>query len=63
MRAERRGRLATPVAGVARMGPRMSAYLPVTLPPGEYVLNCLVSDPATGKMHIELGMVRSIIVE
>lgn len=63
MRAERRGRLATPVAGVARMGPKMSAYLPVTLSPGEYVLNCLVSDPATGKMHIELGMVRSIIVE
>lgn len=63
MRAERRGRLATPVAGIARMGPKVSAYLPVMLPPGEYVLHCLVSDPHSGKQHAELGMIRSIIVE
>lgn len=63
MSAERPAMHVVPIAGVARMSPKMSAYLPVTLPAGEYLLHCLVSDPATNKMHQHLGMVRSIVVE
>ena len=48
---------------MARLGPGAIAYLPVELSPGEYVLYCLVSDPATGRPHIELGMFRSIQVQ
>jgi hypothetical protein len=53
----------TPVAGMARMGPGEVAYLPVELSAGVYVAFCLVTDPATGRPHVELGMLRSIRVE
>lgn len=63
MNAEDPGRLATPVSGVARMGPGTVAYLPVELAPGGYVLFCLVTDAASGKMHVELGMLRHVQVD
>jgi hypothetical protein len=61
--AERPGRLATPIAGVARMGPGGVAYLAVDLGRGTYVMSCLIADPASGRAHAELGMFRPIRVE
>ena len=57
------GSYATPVAGVARLGPGEEAYLPVELPRGAYVLYCLVPDPISGRPHVALGMFRQIQVE
>jgi hypothetical protein len=54
--------VATAIAGMARVGPGQVAYLPVTLPPGRYVLSCLVADLRTKRPHVELGMVREIYV-
>jgi hypothetical protein len=54
---------AVPVAGAARMGSGAVVYLPVELIPGRYILFCLVSDPATGRPHVEMGMLRSIQIE
>ena len=54
---------ATNIAGVARMGSGVVAYLPVDLPPGEYVIYCLVPDKDSGKPHVMMGMLRAIHVE
>lgn len=54
---------ATNIAGVARMGSGVVAYLPVDLPPGEYVIYCLVPDKDSGKPHVMLGMLRAIHVK
>ncbi len=54
---------ATSIAGVARMGSGVVAYLPVDLPAGEYVIYCLVPDAASGRPHVMLGMLRSIHVQ
>ena len=57
------GETSDPVAGVARIGPGQQAFLPMDLAPGEYVLYCLIPDPASGRPHVEMGMMRSIRVE
>lgn len=57
------GRHGVPVAGMARMSPGSVAYLPVDLERGTYVLHCLVTDTATGRPHVLLGMFRAIQVE
>ncbi len=51
------------VVGMARVSPGEVAYLPADLSPGTYVAYCFVRDGATGRQHIELGMLRSIQVE
>ena len=56
-------KIATPIAGVARLGPGGVAYLPVELPGGDYVAYCLITDPKSGRRHVELGMVRAIRVD
>lgn len=63
MSAEDPGAHVEPVAGVARLGPGMTAYLPVELARGTYVLHCLIADPASGRMHVELGMFRQVLVD
>ncbi|HEY9518187.1 MAG TPA: hypothetical protein VIQ98_02975 [Gemmatimonadales bacterium] len=63
MNAEKPNEHAVPVAGVARMGPGTVAYLPVELIPGRYILFCLVPDPATGRPHVTMGMLRSIQID
>jgi hypothetical protein len=60
---ESEGAMARRVAGVARMGPGTVVYLPVDLPAGSYVVYCLVTDPVSGREHIEMGMYRAIEVE
>ena len=57
------GELADRVAGVARMGPGTVAYLPVDLPAGSYVVYCLITDPASDREHLEMGMYRAIEIE
>jgi hypothetical protein len=62
MKAPNPGLLAQAVAGVARMGPGAVAYLPVELSAGSYVAYCLVTDPASGREHVLMGMLRAIHV-
>jgi hypothetical protein len=57
------GKVATDVAGVARLGAGQVAYLPVELPAGEYVAYCLVPDPRSRRPHVMLGMMRAIHVQ
>ncbi len=51
-----------PVVGVARMGPGAVAYLPVNLPPSDYVMYCLVTDPVSRQIHVMRGMFKLIRV-
>lgn len=51
------------LGGVARIGPGETAYYPMVLAPGTYVLTCLIADPATRLQHVEMGMMRSIVVK
>ena len=62
MKAPNPNLVAPAVAGVARMGPGAVAYLPVELSVGTYVAYCLVTDPASGREHIQMGMLRTIQV-
>lgn len=55
--------IGTPVTGVSRMGPGAVTYLPVELTAGAYVAYCLITDPASGREHVEMGMLRAIHVE
>ena len=57
------GETGTTVTGVARLGPGGIVYLPVTLVPGTYVAHCLIVDPASGRPHVLMGMVRAITVQ
>jgi hypothetical protein len=54
---------ATDVVGLARLGAGHVAYLPATLPRGDYVAYCLVPDARTRQPHAASGMVRLIHVE
>lgn len=63
MNAEDPSDIGPAIAGVARMGPGAVAYLPVELPAGGYVAYCLISDPSSGRQHVEMGMFRAIQVE
>lgn len=51
-----------PMGGVSRLGAGQAALLPRNLPPGRYVLTCLIVDPQSGRLHAELGMMREITV-
>ena len=63
MTAKQPGQLGKAIAGMARIGPGEVAYLPADLPAGTYVAHCLVTDPATGRQHVQLGMLRSITIK
>lgn len=54
--------VATAVVGMARVGAGEVAYLPIDLTPGSYIAYCLVTDGATKRPHVELGMMRAIQV-
>lgn len=62
MKADDPGDVATPIAGMARVGAGEVAYLPLTLARGTYIATCLVADQASGRPHIDLGMLRAIRV-
>jgi hypothetical protein len=63
VKASNPGRHGVAVAGVARLSPGSVAFLPVDVERGTYVLTCLVSDTASGRPHMALGMFREIHVE
>lgn len=54
--------VATTIVGMARVGAGEVAYLPIDLTPGSYIAYCLVTDGATKRPHVELGMLRAIQV-
>ncbi|HEU5217200.1 MAG TPA: hypothetical protein VFU23_00975, partial [Gemmatimonadales bacterium] len=63
MTAEDRSSVSEPVIGVARTGPGQTAFLPVKLTRGSYVLYCLVPAAASGTPHAMMGMMRLVTVE
>ncbi|HRP07577.1 MAG TPA: hypothetical protein PLL69_03725 [Gemmatimonadales bacterium] len=50
------------VGGFTSMSPGERAWYQVTLVPGRYFMACLIRDPATGKEHAALGMMRLVEV-
>lgn len=62
MQADNPDRVAIPMVGMARVGAGEVAYLPINLTPGSYIAYCLVTDSATKRPHVELGMLRAIQV-
>jgi hypothetical protein len=51
------------VGGMQAIEPGASGYLHLNLTPGEYVAICHVPDAASGKAHLELGMILPFSVE
>lgn len=51
------------VCGAGALAPGSSAWLKMSLEPGNYVAVCFVPDPATGKAHAELGMITAFSVQ
>jgi uncharacterized cupredoxin-like copper-binding protein len=62
LEAERPGQVSSGLGGLGRIGPGRSAYFPVTLTPGTYVLICLIPERESGRPHSELGMFREVQV-
>lgn len=55
---------AIPAGGMQALMPGDTGYLDLgTLAPGRYGLVCFVPDPASGKSHVELGMVDEIEID
>jgi hypothetical protein len=50
------------VGGVAALGPGRTAFVPLLLGPGEYVLADLLRDPATGATYARQGMIEAISI-
>lgn len=50
------------VGGLQALDSGRTGWAELDLPPGEYIALCFVPDPASGKAHIELGMVASFQV-
>ncbi len=49
--------------GMSEIAPGSTAWLRLSLNPGRYVTFCFVTDPATGKPHIMLGMIYPLTVQ
>lgn len=47
--------------GTAAIGPGGTIVLRGEFPPGSYILECFLTDPATGESHVDLGMTREIV--
>jgi hypothetical protein len=45
------------VGGIGWLSPGQTAWTEIVLQPGTYVVVCYVFDPATGLLHIQMGMV------
>jgi hypothetical protein len=45
------------LGGFQGIAPNDGGWVTVDLPPGEYAALCVIPDPASGKRHIELGMI------
>jgi hypothetical protein len=51
-----------PMGGTAGISPGVTAYVPVDLPAGDYLLICFVPDAKDGKPHVAHGMVQAVTV-
>ncbi len=51
------------MGGMQAMGTDQTAWVRLNLTRGEYVALCFIPDPATGKSHLELGMIHSFTVQ
>ncbi len=51
------------VGGIAGIAPGSTATVDVNLPAGNYAFICFIPDPATGKAHLELGMIGALTIE
>jgi len=54
---------AMPVGGVAGIAPGSAQSFPADLSAGRYALLCFLPDPASGKAHVELGMMTEFEVK
>lgn len=54
---------AVAVGGVVALAPKAEQSFPVTLTPGRYALLCFLPDAATGKPHVQLGMMAEFDVK
>lgn len=52
-----------PAGGMQALEPGAGGWLHLDLAPGTYVAICLVPDPASGRPHIDLGMIAEFTVE
>jgi len=53
----------TDVGGIAGIAPGSTATMDVDLPAGNYAFICFIPDPATGKPHLQLGMIGALTVQ
>jgi hypothetical protein len=53
----------TLMGGVGAVSPGTKATFDLDLDPGDYVFACFVPDPATGKSHVEEGMIQTVTVK
>jgi len=53
----------TDAGGITGIAPGTTANMDVDLPPGDYAFICFVPDPATGKNHLELGMIGPLTIQ
>lgn len=51
------------VGGLAPIAPGSTDWLVLSLNPGQYVALCYVTDPATGKKHLMLGMISPLTIQ
>jgi len=51
------------MGGMQAMGTDQTAWVKLNLTRGEYVALCFIPDPATGKTHLELGMIHAFTVQ
>ena len=51
------------VGGLSMIAPGSTEWLMLSLNPGRYVAFCFVTDPATGKRHVMLGMIAPLMVQ
>jgi len=55
-------RVDSTVAGLARISGNGTAFVPLKLTPGRYMIYCLIPDPKSDQPHVALGMMREIVV-
>lgn len=53
----------TPVGGLTPISPGQVAYFETDLTPGNYAVLCFLEDPASHKVHAELGMIEEFTIE
>jgi hypothetical protein len=53
----------TPVGGLTPISPGQVAYFETDLTPGNYAVLCFLEDPASHKVHAELGMIEEFTID